>query len=136
MENLIDRVWNDLIGRTSGPMTFRLYLQPAMAIFFAIRDGLKDARTGKPYYFQSLVNEPQNRGELLRQGFSAVARVFVLAIIMDLIYQLIALRWFYSGEALIVALTLAVVPYLLVRGPVNRIARLFGHRTETAGGER
>jgi hypothetical protein len=42
---------------------------------------------------------------------------------MDAIYQLIDLHWFYPGEAIIVALELAFVPYLLIRGPANRIAR-------------
>jgi hypothetical protein len=132
VEDLFTRVWNDLMGRIGGPMTFRLYLQPAMAIFFAIRDGLKDAREGRPYYLHSLLNDPQNRGERLREGFKAVGRVFVFAIVMDLIYQLIVLRWFYPGEALIVAFILAIIPYLLVRGAVNRIARHFGHRAEAA----
>jgi hypothetical protein len=38
----------NLIGRSEGPMTFRLILQPAMAVFLAIRAGLRDAREGKP----------------------------------------------------------------------------------------
>jgi hypothetical protein len=32
-------------------------------------------------------------------------------------------RWFYPSQALLVALFLAVVPYLLLRGPANRITR-------------
>jgi hypothetical protein len=32
------------------------------------------------------------------------------------------LKTFYPDEALLIALTLAVVPYFLVRGPVTRIA--------------
>jgi hypothetical protein len=31
-------------------------------------------------------------------------------------------RWVYPLESLIVAFVLACVPYLLLRGPVNRIA--------------
>jgi hypothetical protein len=136
MEDLFTRIGDNLISRISGPMTFRLYLQPAMAIFFAIRDGLKDTQEGKPAYFYSLFHDPEIRGERLREGFKAVARVFVFAIIMDLIYQLIILRWFYPGEALIVAFILAFIPYLLLRGPVNRIARHFSHRAEATGGGR
>jgi hypothetical protein len=52
-----------------------------------------------------------------------VGRVFILAIVLDGVYQFIALRWFYPGEAILVAIILAIIPYLLVRGPVNRIAR-------------
>ena len=52
----------------------------------------------------------------------SVARVLALALIMDAIYQLIVLRWFYPGEALLVGILLAIVPYILIRGPVTRIA--------------
>jgi len=134
MEEIFYRIWNDLMDRIHGPLTFRLILQPAMAIFFAIRDGLKDSREGRPAYFYSMLTNPKIRDEDLREGFKAVSRVFVFALIMDFIYQLIAFRWFYPFEALIVAFTLAFVPYLLLRGPVNRIARFLKHRTDISGG--
>jgi hypothetical protein len=34
-------------------------------------------------------------------------------------------KTFYPGEALFTALLLAFVPYLLLRGPISRIARRF-----------
>jgi hypothetical protein len=46
---------------------------------------------------------------------------------MDVLYQWRVLDTFYPGEALLVALLLAVLPYLLLRGPVSRIARRFVH---------
>jgi hypothetical protein len=52
-----------------------------------------------------------------------VAKVFVMAVVIDVVYQYIVFRWFYPGEALFVAFILAFVPYLLIRGPVNRIVR-------------
>jgi hypothetical protein len=42
---------------------------------------------------------------------------------MDVVYQIIVLKTFYPVEALIIAFLLAFVPYLLIRGPVARIAR-------------
>jgi hypothetical protein len=39
--------WEDLIGRLGGPITFRLILQPSIAVILAIRDGLKDAKAGR-----------------------------------------------------------------------------------------
>ena len=42
---------------------------------------------------------------------------------MDVIYQLIVLKTIYPGEAVIVAIALAFFPYLLLRGPIARIAR-------------
>ena len=128
IEEVFMRVWTNLIGRVGGPLTFRLILQPCMAIFFAIRDGLQDARQGRPAYFWALFTEPAHRRDLLREGWKAVAKVFVIAFIIDVIYQLIVLRWVYPGEALLTAFILAFVPYLLVRGPVNRLARLWYRR--------
>ena len=104
-------------------MSLRLILQPTMAAFFAIRAGLQDGRTGRPAYFWAILADPLHRRDLLREGWKAVAKVFVMAVIIDAIYQIIQLRWFYPGEALIVATVLAFVPYLLIRGPVGRIAR-------------
>jgi hypothetical protein len=57
MDHLITRITGDLIARVTGPMKFRLVLQPAMATFFAIRDGLKDAREGNPAYFWALFTD-------------------------------------------------------------------------------
>ena len=48
MDPVISRVVGNLVARVTGPMHFRLLLQPGMATFFAIRDGLKDARECKP----------------------------------------------------------------------------------------
>jgi hypothetical protein len=119
----LHRVVTDLIGRLTGPLHFRLLLQPAMATFFGIRDGLKDAHEGQPAYFWSLFTDRTHSKERLKSGLKAVARVIVFALVMDAIYQFIALHWFYPGEALIVALELAFVPYLLILGPANRIAK-------------
>jgi hypothetical protein len=95
-----------------------------MALFFGIRDGLRDARQGRPAYLWTVFTDPAYRWALLREGWQAMARVFVIAMVMDAIYQILVLRWFYPGEAVIVAFVLAVVPYVLIRGPVNRLARL------------
>lgn len=124
MEDLLTRIWEDLIGRAHGPLTFRLLLQPAMAIFFATRGGLRDARENRAPYFWALLYDPVHRREMLRQGWQDVGKVFVLAMILDVAYQLLVIRWVYPLETLIVASVLALIPYLLVRGPVTRIARL------------
>jgi hypothetical protein len=104
-------------------MTFRLILQPMMAAFFAIHDGLRDAHEKKSAYFWSIVSNPSHRRDLLREGWKAISKVFILAFVLDVVYQYLAFRWFYPGEALMVAFGLAFIPYLLIRGPVNRVAR-------------
>ena len=47
---------------------------------------------------------------------------------MDVIYQLIVFNTLYPGEAVIVAIVLAFVPYLLLRGPFARFAYLWRRR--------
>jgi len=123
MEDLLTRFFENLIERVSGPMRFRLLIQPMMATIFAIRSGLQDAKEGRPAFFWAIFTQPENRRELVRSGWKAVGKVFVIAIMIDLVYQLIVLQWFYPGEALLVAGILVFLPYLFIRGPVNRIAR-------------
>ena len=123
MDELFNWAWNHLVGRIDGPLKFRLVLQPIIAAIFAIRDGSKDAREGRVPYFWALFSEPGRRRELLLDGWKSVAKVFCLATLMDLIYQYLILGWLYPLAALFIAFILAFVPYLLIRGPVNRIAR-------------
>ena len=54
MEDTLERIWEHLIGRFTGPLTFRLILQPTMATLFAVRDGLRDARTGRSHSREDL----------------------------------------------------------------------------------
>jgi hypothetical protein len=126
MDELWMRVSENLIGRVSGPMHFRVYLQPVMAMVFAIISGLADARAGKPPYFWSVFTDPAHRAELMRAGWKDVGKVFILAIVLDVVYQYIVAKFVYPGEALLVALLLAIVPYLVVRGLTTRIARAAG----------
>jgi hypothetical protein len=39
------------------------------------------------------------------------------------VYQLIEFHWVYPGETLIVAIVLAIIPYFLLRGPINRFVK-------------
>lgn len=136
MEDLSNWIWNSLIGRVDGPLKFRLVLQPLVAIVLATRAGLKDAREGRPPYFWSLLTDAAHRWERLREGWRAVVRIFILAVVMDLVYQYLVLRWLYPVASLFVAFILAFLPYLLVRGPVNRIARRFSRSASTSGSNR
>ncbi|TYT25941.1 hypothetical protein FZO89_06565 [Luteimonas viscosa] len=122
MEEVWLRFAEHLTDRVTGPMKFRLLLQPAMAVAFAVASGLNDARTRRPPYFWSLLTDPAHRKDMIRDGWKSVGKVFVLAIVLDVIYQVVVLRFVYPGEAIVVAFLLAIVPYLVVRGLVTRIA--------------
>jgi hypothetical protein len=123
MDEMLARVWDDLAARVGGPMSFRLVLQPVVAVFLAVRAGLQDARTGRPAYGWAILTDSAHRRDLVRDGWKAIAKVFVTAILIDAVYQFVVLRWVYPGEALLVAFLLACVPYLLLRGTVNRLMR-------------
>ena len=129
MEDYFSRLWNDLAARVSGPLSLRFYLQPAMATFFAIRSGLSDAKAGRPPYFYSIFYDPSQRRSMLTDGWRAIGKVFVLAIVLDAVFQLIVFKWIYPVELVVIAFVLACVPYLLIRGPANRVARGFSRRS-------
>ena len=109
-----------LLARLNGPMSFRFALQPIMAMFFAFRDGRKDAQEGHPPYFWALFTDPGHRKELLRSGWKGFGRVFILAIVLDGVFQAIVFRRFLLSGALYAGVLLAIIPYLLMRGPLNR----------------
>ena len=123
MDHMWTRLITQLAARVSGPMKFRMVLQPAMAAFFAIRSGLADARVGKSPYFWALVTDPAQRKNMIKDGWKSVGRVFSLALLLDVVYQIIILHFLYVGEAIIVAFVLAILPYLILRGLVTRLAR-------------
>jgi len=123
MDDIFVRFTSDMVARVSGPMSFRLVLQPAMAAFFAIRAGLADAREDKPPYFWALLSNSAPREALLESGWKSVGRVFILAVVLDVVYQLYVQRFVYPFEALTVAFILAIVPYVVLRGLVTRLAR-------------
>ena len=123
VQEILTRFWEQLIAQPNGPLAFRFILQPFMATILAVLDGMKDARTGRTPFLHTIVTDPSKRGAYLREGLQRVGRVIVFALVMDAIYQYMVLRTFYVVEALVTVFVLAVLPYLLIRGPVDRIAR-------------
>lgn len=120
-----NRAIQQLLERPDGVMSLRFILQPTVAAVMAVRAGVKDAREGKPAYLWEVFTNAQERWRLLLSGWKDVAKVFTLAFMLDTVYQLIQLKTYYPVQALIIAATLAFVPYLLIRGPLTRVIRLY-----------
>jgi hypothetical protein len=121
----LNRLWSDILDRPGGPMTFRFILQPTMALIAALRDGVKDARLGRRPYIWALlhgVRDPQGRSGRLWEGVVSTARILILGIVMDTLYQWVEFKTFYPVQAAVIAVLLAFVPYLVLRGPIERIA--------------
>jgi hypothetical protein len=117
------RVMDNMSERVTGPMHLRLILQPVMASIFAVIAGFKDAKLGKPPYFWSLAHDAGHRAYMLEDGWKSVGKVYVLAILLDVVFQVKVLGTVYPGGALFVAFVLAIVPYLILRGTVTRMMR-------------
>ena len=136
MEEMFSRGWDELIARDSGPLHVRLLLQPLVASILAIRSGLNDAREGRPVFFWNLALKPAQRRSLLRHLRKDVGKLFLVACVLDVVYQLLVLRWVYPVQTVIVATVLAIFPYLVFRGLANRLGRRIGSKKSEKEGER
>jgi hypothetical protein len=123
MEEYLRQVWHMIAGRQHGPFAFRLVLQPLASALIACRAGWRDARAGRPAFGWAVLTNPVDRHELLWQGWKELTRVFAIAVIVDLVYEVIVFHRIYPGQSLIVAAILALLPYPLFRGVVNRVVR-------------
>jgi hypothetical protein len=121
LEEMFSRGWSELIARDSGPLHGRLVLQPLVATILATRAGWRDARERRRLFFWTLVRDPTERQPLLGQLWKDVGKLFLAAVVLDVVYQIVVLPWVYPVQSLIVATTLAIAPYLVVRGLTNRI---------------
>jgi len=117
------RFWSDIADRIHGPMTSRFLLQPASAFIAALTDGIHDVRRGHKSFFWTVQHDPAQQGGRLREGLISTARVALIGISLDLIYQFWVSDHFYPAEAVMMALLLAVIPYFILRWIVEFITR-------------
>jgi hypothetical protein len=121
MANFLTNFVADFISRFDGPLHFWLFVQALMAVLLAVRDGTRNARGERGAYLWSLFTDPGERRYLLESGWKGIAKVFVLAFLLDIVYQLLEWRGLKPLQALLTAIVLAAIPYALLRGPVNRL---------------
>ena len=110
----------DLRGRASGPLNFRLIVMPTVVAFLAIRAGLRDAREGNRPFLWALLTNP---AAVSSSVFKDIGKVFIMAIVLDTTYQFLVFRACYFLQVLVVAVSCAIVPYVLIRGPVTWLTR-------------
>jgi hypothetical protein len=135
----MDAIWEmllrsaqQLLGRASGPLHFRLFIMPIVVTILAIRAHRRDVREGKPILLGAFLTNPTERRRLLRSGLKDFGRVFLVACVLDTVYQILFLKAFHPGQMLIVAVACAIVPYFLVRGPITRLVHLMRHNPVTS----
>jgi len=132
LDTLMSGFVPDFIQRLDGPLHFRFLLQPLVAIVLAARDGARDAREGRGAYGWSLLTDPAHRRYLLEDGWKGVCKVFIVAYALDVVYQLFVWHGLKPLQAVATATLLALLPYVLLRGPINRLLSLFGLRSRPA----
>jgi hypothetical protein len=114
----------DIPKRLTGPGRFRFILQPLVATILGIRNGLADARVGRPPYLWGVLLRRDLRSELLRTGFETTANLLLMGILVDSVVQWLILGVSYPGAALVVGPVLIMGPYTVARALSNRLARL------------
>jgi hypothetical protein len=129
IDEIVARLWDQLVGRLSGPMSFRFVIQPAVAATLAIRAGMRDARAHRSAYLWALVTGAGDRRTMISSAWQDIGRLFAFATILDSLYQIEVLRFFYPLQALAVACVLAIVPYVAIRGLVNRVLDGYQHQS-------
>ena len=82
METIFARIWENLIGRIGGPLSFRL-IHPAdgRRLVCASRRVAVMPEQGRVPYGWDVITNPVNRRDLLRQGWKDIAKVFVAAML-------------------------------------------------------
>src|SRR5262245_29801185 len=129
MLDILARVWDNLVDRTEGPMNLRFLIQPAVTLFFAIKAAMRDAKSGEVPYLERFINFKGERKSIVAETWKDVGKVFFMGTVLDVIYQLVVIfglktgKDFYPLESLLVAFILAILPYILFRGPLSRIFR-------------
>jgi hypothetical protein len=132
VEDHFKQTLEHLLGRISGPMGFRIIIQPLVSFVIGLRAGVNDAHCGLPPFGWSVLSGRTHRRALLKQAWRDIARVFIASIVIDLAYQIFVLRWIYPLQAVFVATVLALLPYMLVRGPISRVINMRQSRWKSA----
>jgi hypothetical protein len=126
------RAGAELLGRASGPLHFRLLIMPTVVSVLGIRAGLRDARSEQAPFLWAFLRRPAQRGRLLRSALKDIGRIIVVALVLDTAYQVIVFGRFYVLQAVLVAFVTAVVPYVVLRGPIARLTRRLRGRRAAA----
>jgi hypothetical protein len=117
-----DSIWRDLTGHGlfGGSFQFRLILQPLAAIILGARVGIRDAKEGRLPFFQALVHEKGERGNLLGKAVRDAVIPLAIGFVIDSILQHMINGRVRPLAALVVGGLLVFLPFLIVRALANR----------------
>ena len=115
---------------TSGQGQFRLLLLPAVALVLGVRAGIADAREGTLPFARRLRQGNEPREQLMKDSVKRALNPLALAFVLDVILQRLTLGYVRPLVAIVVAAVLVWIPFVIVRGVMNRFWRRshFGRR--------
>jgi|SRR6185295_16888862 len=126
-----------LEARMTGPGKGRFVLQPVVAIALGIRDGIVDAKQGKPPYFIRVLFKSERKLYVLNTSLKSIATPLTIGIVLDMILQWVIFQAVFVVPALIAGTILVALPYSVARGLSNRVARRwYGHKPEVEAASR
>ena len=118
-----EQFWNDVVSRFTGAGRFRFLIQPTVAILLGVIGGKRDATARRPPFFWSIVFREERWKEALKDGFDTINIMLIFGILADIIFQYILFGIVHIIPALLLGPMLITIPYILARGPSNRIFR-------------
>jgi len=124
--------FEDMVSRLSGAGRFRFILQPAVALVIGARDGIKDAQERRTPFLLALISATDPKHNLLKTALSSVRDLICIAIILDLVSQLLIFRRVHPAAALLLGPVLIAVPYAISRALANRISLRRNHQSRVA----
>ncbi|HEY7304137.1 MAG TPA: hypothetical protein VH601_08490 [Bryobacteraceae bacterium] len=116
-ENILERFF----ARLTGPLNLRFVLQPLMAILLGIRDGVHDAKAGKPPFLLDLFARPQNRKRQIQKALRSLLIPMLVAIILDGVVQYLLFGWVRIMGAVTIGVLIMGLPYVIARAVTNRV---------------
>jgi hypothetical protein len=112
-----------LEARMTGPGKWRFAIQPLFSIALGVRDGVTDAKLGKPPYFICVLLETEGKGDALKSGLKSIAMPLTFGIVLDMILQWVMFQTLFLLPAVMAGTILVALPYALARALSNRIVR-------------
>lgn len=120
LQNMLDELTARVL---SGPMHFRLLLQPATAILIGIRDGKLDARLGSPPFIWGFLSGAACRRTRLRSVLWRLRWPILIATVLDGVVQFLMFQHVRPLLALLLGTSLMGLPYSVARGLSNRVKK-------------
>jgi hypothetical protein len=108
--------FEDMLARLSGPGRLRFIAQTASALFLGIRDGARDALAVLPPFLAALLSKKTHKRTLLLSALASIRDFVAMAILVDVISQVLIFRNIHPAAALLLGPMLIALPYATSRG--------------------